>query len=152
MSLTTDRNDPQLTHGVDTSPTPQSLKYLILSDEERAKGFVRPYRDAYTHVGPPGPESDLRDITEEERDRFGDMYAKFEPYPAGSSSRGRFWTQQQLDQVGKGCRVSTKMARELSETYAREPRFYGATYCVGCSMHLPVVEFTWNADGERVGS
>jgi hypothetical protein len=27
----------------------QQLAYLVLSDEERAKGFVRPYRDSYVH-------------------------------------------------------------------------------------------------------
>lgn len=40
----------------------------------------------------------------------------------------------------------------LCETYAREPKFYGATYCVGCSMHLPVAEFVWSEDGQVVGS
>lgn len=39
MSLTTAPFDPNLRkHGVDG----QQLSYLILSDEERAKGFVRP--------------------------------------------------------------------------------------------------------------
>jgi hypothetical protein len=35
------------------------------------------------------------------------------------------------------------MGRALSETYARDPHFYGATYCVHCSMHRPVAEFRW---------
>lgn len=45
MSLTIDPTDPRLTRGVDSHPVPRVDVYLILSDEERAKGFIRPYRD-----------------------------------------------------------------------------------------------------------
>lgn len=44
------------------------------------------------------------------------------------------------------CGAVTTMALPLCETYARQPGFYGATYCVGCRMHRPVGrhgEFTW---------
>lgn len=44
------------------------------------------------------------------------------------------------------------MGRALAETYAREPGFYGATWCMGCSKHLPVNEFRWADDGQVVGS
>ena len=47
--ITTDSNDPELTHGVDTGPVGQAPKYLVLSDEERSKGFVRPVRRTYVH-------------------------------------------------------------------------------------------------------
>lgn len=30
-------------------PNGQQLAYVVLSDEERAKGFIRPYRDSYVH-------------------------------------------------------------------------------------------------------
>lgn len=46
MSLTTDRNDPGLK---DHRPDGQQKAYLILSEEERAKGFVRPVRTSYVH-------------------------------------------------------------------------------------------------------
>jgi len=49
MSVTTDPDDPRLGHGPDTSPTPQNEAYLVLSEEERAKGFTRPVRRAYRH-------------------------------------------------------------------------------------------------------
>lgn len=52
------------------------------------------------------------------------------------------------------CGTATTMGRALAETYARDPHFYGATYCVGCGMHLPVGvngEFHWE-DGTKVGS
>jgi hypothetical protein len=50
MSTTSDRSDPRLTHGADDHPVPQSPVYLVLSDAERARGFVRPVRTAYVHV------------------------------------------------------------------------------------------------------
>lgn len=53
--LVTDPNDPRLTHGVDEQPVPQASAYLVLSQEERAKDFVRPVRRAYLHTG--GPSS-----------------------------------------------------------------------------------------------
>ncbi len=36
--------------GVDDEPVPQAEVYLILSGEERAKGFVRPVRRSYVHL------------------------------------------------------------------------------------------------------
>lgn len=100
--LTTDPEDPDLTHGVDNEPVPQAQAYLVLSEEERAKGFVRPLRRSYIHT--------------------------------------------------KGCGAETTMSLPLCETYARDPKFYGATYCVSCSKHLPVWQFTWAEDGAVVGS
>lgn len=47
--LTSDPSDPDLTRGVDDEPTPQAQAYLILSDEERARGFIRPVRRTYFH-------------------------------------------------------------------------------------------------------
>lgn len=99
--LTDDPNDPGLGHGPDTEPGPQNEVYLVLSEAERAKGFVRPYRDAYRHLT---------------------------------------------------CGSVTTMGTALSETYARDPNFYGATYCCHCLMHKPVSEFVWTADGQAVGS
>ena len=103
MGITSDRNDPRLTHGADDEPTPQADVYLVLSDEERAKGFVRPVRRTYIH-----------DV----------------------------------------CGAATTMGQKIAETYAREPAFYGATYCVRCQQHRPVGadgEFTWE-DGTKVGT
>ena len=52
---------------------------------------------------------------------------------------------------GQACGVETRMNETIAETYARDPKFYGATYCVGCHMHLPVGEFDWD-DGTVLGS
>lgn len=103
--LTTDRSDPRLGYGSDDEPVPQNEAYLVLPEEERAKGFVRPVRLSYRHVRGPNP-----------------------------------------------CGATTTMGRELAETYARDPSFYGATYCVTCSMHRPVSEFDWSGSGDQVGS
>ncbi len=151
--LTSDPSDPRLGHGVDPEPVPQHEVYLVLSEEERAKGFVRPLRRAYRHVGIAGPQNALRELTASEHDRFDRFgYVRYEEYPEGSSALGRFWTQQDLDKIGAGCGSVSTMGLALCETYARQPHFYGATYCVSCSMHLPVDEFVWDEDGERVGS
>lgn len=102
MGLTTDPNDPRLPHkhGPDEEPVPQQDVYLVLSDEERQEGFVRPYRDTYKHLT---------------------------------------------------CGNTTTMGRAIAETYARDPKFYGGTYCVHCGMHRPLSEFVW-LDGSQVGS
>lgn len=102
MGLTPDPNDPCLN---ETDPSTGMQKcYLILSDEERAKGFVRPVRRSYRHLT---------------------------------------------------CGTVTTLALALAETYARQPSFYGATYCAGCRTHLPVGvdgEFVWEGTDEKVGS
>ena len=48
--------------------------------------------------------------------------------------------------------VREKQATDIAETYARDPKFYGGTYCVSCRMHRPVAEFTWDGTDQRVGS
>jgi hypothetical protein len=50
------------------------------------------------------------------------------------------------------CRTVTTMGLALAETYARDPKYYGATFCCGCHTHLPVSEFVWEGTSEIVGS
>lgn len=153
MPLTTDPNDPRLGYGSDQEPAGMNEAYLVLSEEERAKGFVRPVRLSYQHVGVK-PKHPLRDLTSEEQSRHaGRGYVKYEVYPESESPKtGKYWTQAELDKIGKGCGAVTTMGRALAETYARDPYFYGATFCAGCQMHKPVAEFVWTDDGEIVGS
>lgn len=47
MGTTSDRSDPGLSN---IGPDGMQEKYLVLSDEERAKGFVRPVRRSYVHL------------------------------------------------------------------------------------------------------
>lgn len=152
MSFTTDPKDPRLCRGTETEKTPQCEVYLILSDEEREKGFIRPLRTKYQHVGPIPPQHPLTDLTDEEKSEFAKQkWVKYEKYPeAEYPSLGRYWTEEQLN--NKGCGGVTSMALPLCETYARNPKFYGSTYCVGCQRHIPVEEFIWDGTNERVGS
>lgn len=150
MSVTTDPNDPRLGHGADEKQIGQNEVYLVLSEEERTKGFVRPLRYSYTHVGL-RPKYTLRDLTEKERELYAsEGYVKFEIYPEDSRASGKFWTQVDLDNYG--CGAITSMGQAIAETYARSPNFYGATYCTGCKKHLPVNEFVWTDDETKVGS
>jgi hypothetical protein len=132
----------------------QQQSYVVLTPEERAKGFVRPVRRSYRHVGLLGPQYPLRDLTDEEKVRYNQFgYVKFEPYPESESPvTGRYWTQAQLDKVGNGCGTRTTMDHAIAETYARDPKFYGGTFCYGCGKHLPLDEFVWEGTNERVGS
>lgn len=134
--------------------TGQQRAYVVVTPEERAKGFIRPVRRSYVHVGAPPPSFDLFELTEEQRERFqGCGYVRYEPYPESESPAvGRFWTQANIDRVGAGCGTKTTMGQAIAETYAREPGFYGATFCCGCLEHLPVDEFVWAGTNERVGS
>lgn len=103
IRTTDDPTDPRLGRGPDNKPVPQNEVYLVLSDDERAKGYIRPFRDTYKHLK---------------------------------------------------CGTKTSMGFKLSATYAREPTFYGSTYCCSCQMHRPVGpdgEFEW-LDGTKVGT
>jgi len=139
-------------------PDGQYKDHWILSEEERSKGFIRPVRSVYRHVGIPGPKGELRDLDVKQEELFGDCgYMKFEVYPENElPMTGRFWTEAELNSIDQGCGTETTMASQaLSETYAREPRFYGSTFCVGCGDYFPVGErgeFIWTDDGTRVGT
>ena len=137
-------------------PDGQFKAHWVLCAEERAKGFVRPIREKYVHVGIPAPKFPTRDLTAEEAERYAKTgYVKFEPYPEGGSTTGRFWTQKELDSIDKGCGVVTRMPYACAETYAREPGYYGSTFCCGCGAYLKVGErgeFVWDGTSERVGT
>ncbi len=87
MGLTTDPNEACLK---DIKPNGQQCCYLILSEEERKKGFMRPVRYKYLHLR---------------------------------------------------CGTVTTMDDALSETYARDPKFYGGTFCCHCGTHFRLQTF-----------
>lgn len=101
MSTTDDRSDPRLRN---IGPDGMQETYLVLSAEERSKGFVRPLRNSYRHLV---------------------------------------------------CGWVTTMGPEIAETYARDPGFYGGTYCWSCAGHFPVGpdgEFVWDGTEIKVGT
>lgn len=82
----------------------QQEGYVVLAEEERAKGYVRPFRKSYKHLK---------------------------------------------------CGTVTTMGNTIAATYARDPHFYGGTFCCGCGAHFPVGmngEFVWDGTNERVGT
>ena len=57
--------------------------------------------------------------------------------------------------IHEKCGTSTTMGTALAETYARNPKFYGATFCCACRGHFPVGaegEFVWDHTTEKVGT
>ena len=120
-----------------TNKTGQHPSYIVLCPDERAKGFVRPYRDAYKHVG--------LNVCGLQVGTAGDTVCHMDPKHEGECG-------VVTGPRSQGCGSVTTMGRALSETYARAPTFYGATFCVNCNRHLPVAEFVWTADGAEVGS
>lgn len=162
MGLTTDPDDPELGRG----PGGEGLnkKYLVLSEEERAKGFVRPVRRGYMHVGralcgkPNGDLYEKRLLWGTLREDVAAFVCSGLPGHDGECSSWLPVTAKELDQVereGKvgGCGTVTWMAQAIAETYARQPTFYGATYCCGCKTHLPVGahgEFVWMDRSEPI--
>jgi len=90
--------------------------YLVLSDAERAEGFVRPLRASYRHI------------------------------PCGSSPT---MASAIAETHARG--MVTIIAVAIAETFARDPGFYGNTYCAQCRLHRPVGEFEW-LDGSKVGT
>lgn len=138
-------------------PSGQHRDHVALSPAQRAKGFVRPVRTAYRHVGL-RPKNPTRDLTEEEHARYDQFgYVSYEEYPTGSGATGKFWTDEELK---SGCgKVTTMQGRALSETYATDPGFYGSTFCIHCNDYFRVGEhgqFIWlENDGreiEKVGT
>lgn len=61
MGLTTDPTDPEL-HEVDED-TGMNKKYLVMSEEERSQGFVRPLRRSYRHVECIAPDHACHTVT-----------------------------------------------------------------------------------------
>lgn len=82
----------------------QNVDHWVLTQAERAKGFVEPVRNSYQHLK---------------------------------------------------CGVVTRMGPSIAETYARNPKFYGSTFCCGCNQYLPVGEhgeFVWDGTDQKVGT
>ena len=155
-----DTPDTCLTDGSPITPDHRDLKYngqqkgyVVLCPEERAKGFVRPLRRSYKHIGKKIC-GDLLPTTDKKLG--GPRYMCNKANGHEGNHHYEFITQWESAQpenrrIG-GCGTVTTMGLALCETYARDPYFYGSTFCVGCGTHLPVEEFNWVEDGQQVGS
>lgn len=143
----------------------QYADHFVLCPEDRAKGYVEPYRESYIHVGRPGPRYPLRDLTAEEEARLNDGVAaddperivKYEDYPESERpALGKIWSWGDLEKVGKGCGQLTRMPTPVAASYAAQPGYYGSTFCCGCRAYFPVGrngEFVWDRETmQRVGT
>ena len=52
----------------------------------------------------------------------------------------------------EACGEITRCPETVAETFAREPSYYGSTFCHACKGHFPVGEFIWQGTDERVGT
>lgn len=53
------------------------------------------------------------------------------------------------------CGTTTYMGTAIAETCARDPSYYGSTFCVSCKSHFPVGEhgeFVWDGTNDKVGT
>lgn len=98
--------------------------YVVLTQAERAKGFVRPVRNAYVHVGKP-PD--------------GEDYSRF-----------RYPIRGDVSPFPGGCLTRTQMHPDIAETYARAVGFYSGTFCCSCRADFPLDEFVWETTTEPV--
>lgn len=60
-----------------------------------------------------------------------------------------------ISYVHTTCGAVTTMNQAIAATYARQPDFYGATYCATCRNHRPVGEageFVWEGTDIKVGT
>lgn len=119
-------------------PSGQQKGYVVLSAEERSKGFVRPVRRTYRHVGPRTCGKPLH------ADRPDGIVCLMTPDHRGPC--------EEWGALSKGCGTTTTMALSLAETYARDPSFYSGTFCATCGSHFPLDQFVWNGTTEQVGS
>lgn len=127
MSPTAEKQKDEAFDYGEAKPNGQYTNYPVLPEEDRKRGFIRPVRHKYVHVGVPG------------------------------STHGQHVARQLGKDAppGTGCGVVTHMGLALAETYARDPTYYGSTFCVGCHDHFPVGaegEFVWDGTTERVGT
>lgn len=158
-SCTTDGQPPRPGFEARGAPAPIDPRtgmyeaYWVLCEEEREKGFVRPVRRSYIHEGI-RPKYPLRDLTPEEQQEYkAEKYIAFEVYPPELLPlTGRYWSERMLK---SGCGGITTMGTALAETYARDPEYYGATFCANCGEHFPVGEkgeFRWIEVNGQAGS
>jgi hypothetical protein len=81
------------------------------------------------------------------------MHKDYWVLPAEDRAKG-FIRPVRTSYIHEKCGSSTRMNIAIAETYARNPGYYGRTFCASCGGHYPVGsegEFHW-PDGSKVGS
>lgn len=70
---------------------------------------------------------------------------QFENHP--KIEEGEFEQEPRDTYIHEECGGSTTMKGELPESVARDPSYYGKTFCKTCEEYVPVEEVHWE-DGE----
>ncbi len=72
-----------------------------------------------------------------------------ERYPTMDKENKEFVRPVRQTYFHDRCRTNTSMGVKIAETYAKNPKYYGSTFCVACGGHFPVGEngeFVWVDD------
>jgi len=86
--------------------------------------------------GPPPEDFDYGERCED---------GQYQNYP--TVDEGEFVQEPRETYIHEDCGTATTMTGDLPESVARDPTYYGKTFCAGCGKHVPVEEVEWK-DGE----
>lgn len=121
-------------------------------DAKAATGLGMPSRVTTTDGAPPAPGREYGKTGAPQPTKANGQHAAYWILTADERAKG-FVRPVRRSYVHGVCGTKTTMSREIAETYARDPKFYGLTFCCYCRQHLPVAEFRWDdGSGEGVGS
>lgn len=91
---------------------------------------------------------------EQASDPSGGQHASYIVLAPGERAKG-FVRPVRKTYKHEKCGATTSMGVSLAETYARDPGFYGSTFCSRCNGHFPVGaggQFVWEGTDEKVGT
>lgn len=68
-----------------------------------------------------------------------------------TNTDGEYVAPVRTKYIHSKCGVETVVGSVIAETYAKNPTFYGRTFCVGCHDYFPISEFNWSRDRVQLG-
>ncbi len=136
--MTTNRNDPKLREIIQDGPRKgQQADYLVLSDDERAKGFVRHVRWSYKHLACGGVTTMGQAIAE--------TYARNPKFYSGTFCCN---CGTHFPLIARCCGLCSDMGGKwLNGSWQECNRCFGKRETV-----VTAPAFLWADDGEPVGS
>ena len=116
-----------------------------MDEETRAKSATtdgKPPAPGLESAGAPGP------------DRGDGQFTAY--WVLNEEERAKGFVRSVRDSYVHGkCGTVTTMGRAIAETYARDPSYYGSTFCCACGGHFRVGvdgDFLWKGGTEKVGT
>lgn len=82
---------------------------------------------------------------------YGDKKSdgQYERHPINNT--GEYVAPIRNSYIHDKCGEKTLCGDDIAETYAKNPKFYGRTFCVQCRNYFPVSEFKWAVDRVVLG-